>query len=128
MGTNLNVGDAERGEAGDARTRDAGRLEVEHGLEASLQICYGRGHCDVMGCSGNLEVKGEERVHAYAAEAEAEAESRATKYGTKNNLRRPSRQETSREAARETTVKVLQGGAKRDWYGKARSVRLQVRY
>ena len=67
--TNLNVGDAERGEAGDAGARDAGRLEVEHGLEASLQICYGRGHCDVMGCSGNLGVKGEEQVHAYAAEA-----------------------------------------------------------
>ncbi len=48
--SNLNVGDAERSQACDARTRYARRLEVEHGLETSLEICYRRRHCDVV-CS-----------------------------------------------------------------------------
>lgn len=41
----LNVGDAETGQMADFGSRDAGRLEAKHGLEAGLQVCYGGRHC-----------------------------------------------------------------------------------
>lgn len=40
----LNVGDAQAGDSADSGPRDARRLEGQHGLEISLQICYSRRH------------------------------------------------------------------------------------
>lgn len=40
----LYVGDTERGQTSDSGARYTGRLQVEHGLQASLEICYGGRH------------------------------------------------------------------------------------